>query len=148
MDEAKLETVPLLEEAEEIIILNQYKKESIVFQVTESTFLAFLVTLPEMLLGWQQELRYASKRLKVLIATYCPLIGEDLLAELLRDGYASALRANPHIPDQLQTSLRIAARSDPKTLVRFAVARDPQASLEDLEILAHDPRPITLSIFG
>lgn len=132
----------LLDEAEEIVLLHSYRKQSVVFQVSEPLFVAALSTIPEILTEWEEDLQMASPHLKALFATHCPLLSDSLFAQLLAEGYIAELFANPSLSNEGRASLVPALRSHPNPRTRFALARHPHTSLQDLDVLAHDPRPM------
>ncbi len=132
----------LLDEAEEIVALHSFRKQSAVFLVSEPLFLTALHAIPDILSRWEEELRMVSPHLKVLLAAHCPRLSASLFAHLLEEGYSAELFANPSLSDEVRVSLLPVVRSHPNPRTRFALARDPHARLEDLEVLARDRRPL------
>lgn len=132
----------LLDEAEEIIWLHPFRKQSAVFSVSEPLFVAALQAIPEILTEWEEDFQMASSHLKVLLAAHCPLLSGSLFARLLDEGYSAELFANPSLSNEVRASLVPALSSHPKPRTRFALARHPHTRLEDLDVLAHDPRPM------
>ncbi|HEU5382519.1 MAG TPA: hypothetical protein VFV38_44485 [Ktedonobacteraceae bacterium] len=132
----------LLDEAEEIIWLHPFRKQSAVFSVSEPLFVAALQVIPEILTEWEEDLRMASPHLKGLLAAYCPLLSDSLFARLLAEGYSAELFTNPSLSDEVRASLVPVLTSHPNPRTRFALARHPHIRLGDLEVLAHDRRPM------
>ena len=132
----------LLDDAEEIIWLHPFRKQSAVFSVSEPLFVAALQVIPEILIVWEEDLQMASPHLKVLLAAHCPLLSDSLFAQLLAEGYSAELFANPSLSDAVRASLVPVLSSHPNPRTRFALARHPHTGLEDLDVLAHDRRPM------